>query len=110
MRNMECASALCRVCPLRLNRSMFGAMRDDGLAEPQTCVFELLEIAQCEFFVTLGHESQRLIHPFALLLFAGRENAAVANGVEQLIAGAIVCGGNAFLSSRTSIALLLRQT
>lgn len=110
MRDIKRASALCRVCSLRLNRGMFGAVRDDGLAKPQTCVLELLEIPRCELFVPLGHERQRLIHPFALVFFVGRENAAMANGVEQLIAGAIVCGGNAFLSSWTSIALLLRQT
>lgn len=65
------------------------AVRDHGLAEAESEVAKLPCLLGREIGVALGHVLEGVIHPFALLLFGGLEDAATVDMAEELVASAV---------------------
>src|SRR5687767_663105 len=93
----------CRVCVLQRRRSRLRAVRDDGLAEAQSDLFELLPFVGVQLGIALCKEVYGFGHPLDLLSFLGADHAALANRAEELVASPIVRGLGLFRLGGTTI-------
>src|SRR5688572_20135634 len=69
--------------------SVFGAVRNDWLAEAQPGLTELAELLGGQLGMALPHELEGVIHPFDLVIALGSENTTLPYRAEQLVACAV---------------------